>query len=252
LLQVLPIRYLLGITLLGTALVQAQSFAAQFSRMTVEAATQLYNAPDDSSLPIGVLSSGESPTPIAESVGAGGTKWHLVKTRGGMIGWIKQSEGDHSKKLEKFFQSLPREATVLAVPIPNASASTAPRGSSVVPVQFAGRSAIVSAMLNGMVRGNLILDTGATSTVISRRLAAVLSIRPTGATTGQTVGGVITAPIARLSSVKLGAAEVTDITVIIHDFSRDPRIEGLLGMDFLGQFHVGLDTQKQLLVLSPR
>jgi predicted aspartyl protease len=50
----------------------------------------------------------------------------------------------------------------------------------------------------------------------------------------------------------LGDAEVRDITVIIHDFSQDPRVEGLLGMDFLGQFHVGLDSQKQLLVLSPR
>jgi predicted aspartyl protease len=98
----------------------------------------------------------------------------------------------------------------------------------------------------------LILDTGATSTVISRRLASLLSIQPIGAMTGQTVGGLITAPVARLSSVKVGDAEVTALSVIVHDFSRDARIEGLLGMDFLGQFHFGLDTQKKVLILSPR
>jgi len=42
------------------------------------------------------------------------------------------------------------------------------------------------------------------------------------------------------------------LSVIVHDFSRDPRIDGLLGMDFLGQYHIGLDSQKQVLVLSPR
>ena len=107
-------------------------------------------------------------------------------------------------------------------------------------------------MLNRTVSANLILDTGATSTVISRRLASLLSIHPTGTAMGQTVGGTITAPIARLASMKVGAAEIAELSVIVHDFSRDPRIDGLLGMDFLGQYHVGLDSQKQVLVLSPR
>jgi predicted aspartyl protease len=140
----------------------------------------------------------------------------------------------------------------VAVTIPIASAAAAPRGSIIVPVQFAGRAAIVSAILNRSVSANLILDTGASSTVISRRLAGLLSIRPTGTAMGQTVGGMITAPIARLTSIKVGAAEIAELSVIVHDFSRDPRIDGLLGMDFLGQYHVGLDSQKQLLVLSPR
>ena len=242
---------LLYLMLLSAVPLPAQTHATQEPAVS-GAATQLFSAPDESSPQAGTLAAGESARPIAETVGAGGAKWHLVKTKNGLVGWIKQSDSDHSKKLESFFKSLPQETSAIAIPIPNAFASTAPRGSIVVPVQFAGRSAIVSAILNGTVRGSLILDTGATSTVISRRLASLLSIRPIGATVGQTVGGPITAPVARLSSVKLGEAEVTDLSVIIHDFSRDPRIEGLLGMDFLGQFHVGLDTQKQLLVLSPR
>ena len=216
------------------------------------AVTQLFSAPDESSPPAGILTAGESAIPIAETLGAGGEKWHLIKTKGGVVGWVKQNNSDQSKKLENFFKSLPQESSPIAVPIPNASAAAAPRGAVIVPVQFAGRSAIVSALLNRTVTGSLILDTGATSTVISRRLANLLSIRPTATMVGQTVGGLITAPIARLSSLKIGSAELTDLSVIIHDFSRDLRIEGLLGMDFLGQFRVSLDSQKQLLVLSPR
>jgi len=216
------------------------------------AVTQLFSAPEESSPLVGILSAGESAIPVAETLGAGGDKWHLIKTKSGVVGWIKQSNSDQSKKLENFFKSLPQESSPIAMPIPNASATAAPRGAVIVPVQFAGRSAIVSALLNRSVTGSLILDTGATSTVISRRLASLLSIRPTATMVGQTVGGLITAPIARLSSLKIGRAELTDLSVIIHDFSRDPRIEGLLGMDFLGQFRVSLDSQKQLLVLSPR
>lgn len=216
------------------------------------AVTQLFSAPEESSPLVGILSAGESAIPVAETLGAGGDKWHLIKTKSGVVGWIKQSNSDQSKKLESFFKSLPQESSPIAMPIPNASATAAPRGAVIVPVQFAGRSAIVSALLNRSVTGSLILDTGATSTVISRRLASLLSIRPTATMVGQTVGGLITAPIARLSSLKIGRAELTDLSVIIHDFSRDPRIEGLLGMDFLGQFRVSLDSQKQLLVLSPR
>jgi clan AA aspartic protease (TIGR02281 family) len=119
-------------------------------------------------------------------------------------------------------------------------------------VQFLGRAALVGVTLNRSVNGNLIVDTGATNTVISRRLATLLSLRQTGATIGQTVGGPISAVTAQLKSIKVGAAEVTDLSVIVHDFSRDPRVEGLLGMDFLGRYQVGLDAQKQLLVLSPR
>jgi hypothetical protein len=216
------------------------------------AVTQLFSAPEESSPLVGILSAGESAIPVAETLGAGGDKWHLIKTKSGVVGWIKQSNSDQSKKLESFFKSLPQESSPIAMPIPNASATAAPRGAVIVPVQFAGRSAIVSALLNRSVTGSLILDTGATSTVISRRLASLLSIRPTATMVGQTVGGLITAPIARLSSLKIGRAELTDLSVIIHDFSRDPRIEGLLGMDFLGQFRVSLDSQKQLLILSPR
>ena len=66
------------------------------------------------------------------------------------------------------------------------------------------------------------------------------------------IGGSVMTPMARLQSIKVGDAEVLDLIVSIHDFSRDPRVEGLLGLDFLNQFEVSLDARKRQLFLIPR
>jgi hypothetical protein len=54
----------------------------------------VYAAPDDNTPPIGVLLPSESATPVAESQGAGGIKWYLIKIKSGAVGWIKQSESE--------------------------------------------------------------------------------------------------------------------------------------------------------------
>jgi predicted aspartyl protease len=115
-----------------------------------------------------------------------------------------------------------------------------------------GASVIVPVTFNGALTANLVLDTGATVTVVSRRIASNLALRTLGASKVGTVGGVITVPLARLGSLKVGEAEVHDLVVSIHDFSADPRIEGLLGLDFLKRFHVSLDARRRLLILGPR
>ena len=215
-------------------------------------AVLIYSAPDEASLPVGILAPGESATPIAETQAAGGAKWFLIRSKTAVTGWIKQSDSDQANKIDKFFKSQPAEYSDVPAAIPNLSSAAAPRGTLLVPVLTAGPSAIVTATLNQTITGNLMLDTGASHTVISQRLAEILSLRPMGRSAVQTVGGVIAVTISRLRSLKVGAAEVSDLSVVVHDFSRDPRIDGLLGMDFLGRYRFGLDAQRQVLVLSPR
>jgi hypothetical protein len=210
----------------------------------------IYGSPDESAPPVATLSPGESVAPVAESQG-GGVKWYLIRTKGGVVGWIKQSDHAQSKTLDSFFKSLPPEPSASAQ-IPLASSAAAPRGSIIVPVLLAGRSAIVPVTFNQSVRGNLLLDTGASNTVLSRRLADLLSLRPIASRNFQTPGGRVSASIAPLQSLKVGDAEVNNLTVAILDFSSDPRFEGLLGMDFLGRYAVALDAQRQVLVLVPR
>ena len=215
-------------------------------------AISIYSAPDEASLRLGTLAPGETATPIAETQAAGGERWFLIKSKAAITGWIKQSENDQAKKIDNFFKSRPAENVGVPVAIPNLSSAAAPRGTIFVPVLTAGPSAIVTVSLNQTITGNLMLDTGATHTVISQRLAGTLSLRPAGRSAVQTVGGMIAVTISRLRSLKVGEAEVNDLLIIIHDFSPDPRINGLLGMDFLGRYRFGLDAQRQVLVLSPR
>jgi predicted aspartyl protease len=111
---------------------------------------------------------------------------------------------------------------------------------------------IVSVIMNQIMTGNLLVDTGATNKVISRRLANLLRLQPTGASVGRTVSGPVSIAVAQLDSLKVGATEVNNLRIVSHDFSADPRIEGLLGMDFLGRFQVGFDAQKSLIILAPR
>jgi hypothetical protein len=215
-------------------------------------AVLIYSAPDETSLSVGTLAPGESAMPIAETQAAGGAKWFLIRSKTAVTGWIKQSDSDQANRIDSFFKSQPAEYSDVPAAIPNLSSTAAPRGTSLVPVRTAGPSAIVTVTLNQTITGNLMLDTGASHTVISQRLAGVLSLRPMGRSAVQTVGGVIAVTISRLRSLKVGAAEVSDLPIVVHDFSRDPRIDGLLGMDFLGRYRFGLDAQRQVLVLSPR
>jgi len=215
-------------------------------------AIQIYVSADDNALPIGTVTTGESVTPIAETQGAGGIKWYLVKSRSGVVGWIKHGESEQAKKADHFFRSLPPEPSGIVIRIPTTSAAAAARNAVIIPVTLNGGSIIVPVTFNGTVTANLLLDTGASMTMISRRLASNLALPAIASGLISGIGGTINAQIARLDSIKIGEAEVGGMPVSIHDLSRFPRFEGLLGMDFLGRFHVSVDSGKQVLVLTPK
>jgi predicted aspartyl protease len=200
---------------------------------------------------VAIVKSSDEIAPLADTLGGENSRWYLVKAKNGTVGWIRNSNTDESKKLEKFFKSLPAEPSLPAsIVVP--SSATGGSGTISVPVVMNGASVIVSVTLNGELRANLGLDTGATITVVSQRIAKSLALSPFGTSKVGTVGGVITVPLARLRSLKVGDAEIHDLVVSIHDFSTDPRIEGLLGLDYLKHFNVSLDARRKLLVLGPR
>jgi hypothetical protein len=212
----------------------------------------VYAAADDSALQIGILAAGEKVMPLAETQSGGGIKWYLVKTKSGVVGWIRHNDNEQSKKAEHFFRSLPTEPAGIAVEIQSSSAGAARRGAVIIPVKVNGRSVIVPVTFNHSLNANLLLDTGASMTMISRRLAANLALPSTGAGLFSGIGGTVSAQIARVDSIRVGDAEVSGMTVSIHDVSRFPQFDGLLGMDFLGRFQVSVDAAKKLLVLTGR
>ena len=126
----------------------------------------------------------------------------------------------------------------------------------IVPVTPYGGSLLVTVQLNQTRQARLILDTGATMTVLSNDVAIDLGLiadTNTRLTTVNTAGGPIQVNITKVSSIHAGTAQVKNVDVAIHDLPDSPvGIDGLLGMSFLNHFLVTLDTNQGELHLKPR
>jgi clan AA aspartic protease (TIGR02281 family) len=122
-----------------------------------------------------------------------------------------------------------------------------------IPLRRVARVWMVSVRLNNSRTVDLVVDTGASACVISPELAVDLGIAPgprAESVTMQVVGARTTGPIVKLASVRVGAAEVEDVTAVVHPIG--PGIHGLLGNSFLAHFTVTLDPQEGVLHLRPR
>lgn len=227
--------------------------ASRLQVSTEQSGVQVFTTPDESSLVIESIGDGDFLSPLAEMTGTGGLKWFMVKTRNGNVGWIKAADNNAAKKVDSHFRSLPNENSVLrSSGMPEVASKTPANRAIAVPVRVRGSKVIVAVTFNNSVAANLLLDTGASRTMISTRIARDLRLHSTGSGGGYGIGGYVTVSTARMESVKTGEVEIRDLPVMIHDFSLDPSYEGLLGFDFLSRFHMSLDLQKALLVLTPR
>lgn len=122
-----------------------------------------------------------------------------------------------------------------------------------IPLRRVGGGWMASVRLNDSRTVELLVDTGASSCVISPEVANALGIEPgpqAESVTMQVVGGRTTGPLIKLTSVRAGDATAEDVLAIVHHVG--PGIDGLLGNSFLGRFTVTLDPQKGILHLRSR
>ncbi len=125
-----------------------------------------------------------------------------------------------------------------------------------VPLTKAGGAYIVSVLLNQERTAQLILDTGASMTVLSTNVAIDLGLLGTTDNellTVNTAGGSVQVNMNYLPSLQVGTAEAKHVAVAIHDLPDIPEhIEGLLGMSFLKNFLVTLDAEQSRLILRSK
>jgi len=113
---------------------------------------------------------------------------------------------------------------------------------------------VVSATLNGKVTGSFIVDTGASLVTISKRIAGQLGI--VGGEKGRKIklvladGKTITADPVILGSVDVGGSEVKNVMAAVIENPPGPNIDGLLGMSFLSNFFIKIDTNENSLMLE--
>jgi len=102
---------------------------------------------------------------------------------------------------------------------------------------------LAEVLLNGRVKRNLIVDTGASFTLISRQAATDLGLtvdENTPFIRAASVSDVILLPLVTLDSIRVGNAEVENVEAVIYTMPYSS--EGLLGNSFLNKFRVGIDS----------
>ncbi len=123
----------------------------------------------------------------------------------------------------------------------------------IVDLKKLGGAFVVEAILNNERTAHLIVDTGASMTVLSTKIAIDLGILGTTDNellTVNTAGGSVQVNMNYLKSLHIGTAQAQHVAVAIHDLPDVPeQIEGLLGMSFLKHFLVTLDAEHTRLIL---
>lgn len=130
-----------------------------------------------------------------------------------------------------------------------------PKTKASIPFEKQGSVVIVDATLNRKTTTRLVVDTGASYTMISSATAKELNIetsRNQRTAPFQTANGTIQAPLVSLDSITVGGIEIKNLTAAIHDIQTDGRVSGLLGLDFLANFRMDIDTQKGMLHLEKK
>lgn len=125
-----------------------------------------------------------------------------------------------------------------------------------IPLEKIGGSFVVQVNLNKERTAHLIVDTGASMTVLSTNIAIDLGLLGTTDNellTVNTAGGSVQVNMNYLSSLTVGNAQAHNVAVAIHDLPDIPeQIEGLLGMSFLKHFLITLDAEHARLILRPK
>ena len=122
-----------------------------------------------------------------------------------------------------------------------------------IPLSRRGQHYLVNAWINEVRPLRLLLDTGASLTVIKPSALLELGIDPwaSGKTRKfNTANGIVIAPVITLSGLKLGKQFVEDIAVAAIDISGEHDIDGLLGMNYLQHYTFFIDQEENTLILS--
>jgi clan AA aspartic protease (TIGR02281 family) len=125
-----------------------------------------------------------------------------------------------------------------------------------VEVGFELRSNLIllQALVNG-VGQTLLLDTGASQTVIDTSSAAALGLEPSGdCDTALGAGGAVAASLATVNTVDVGGATIENIGVAVLDIAAlsdqiGGPIDGILGFNFLRHFKIQIDYHTRTLGL---
>jgi predicted aspartyl protease len=105
---------------------------------------------------------------------------------------------------------------------------------------------VIEVVFNGQQTFEMLVDTGASHTVITPAMAQTLGLKPVGVTTAQTVGGPAIFPLGLVNSMSAGNINLRDVVVAVA-----PTMDiGLLGQDFYGSYDITI--REKIVEFRPR
>jgi predicted aspartyl protease len=119
-----------------------------------------------------------------------------------------------------------------------------------------GAALVVPVEVNGEGPFDFVLDTGATLMCLDQRLADQLNLRQDARRTGVAAGveGTGRLQLVRLDSVRLGGALAQRLSACVLDLEHTQALgiafDGLVGLNFLREFRVTLDFERNVLHLE--
>ena len=120
-----------------------------------------------------------------------------------------------------------------------------------VPLQRHGDHFLVAARLADGSSVRLLIDTGASMTILTPPIPAQGGYTDTGQKrVFSTANGRVAAPLYRLDVLSVGDWQVSQIEVGVLELADSPHIDGLLGMNFLRHFQFFIDQNQAMLRLS--
>ena len=159
---------------------------------------------------------------------------------------------------EEVEQEVPAEPTQVegAETAEGVSTETSEQVESIVRFSTSNGHMVVPVLLNESRNTTLLFDTGASITVLSTDLARSLGLRAAAGKTVRlkTVAAEVKARVATLDSITVGGLSRSDFPVAVVDLDLDKsgRFDGILGMDFLGNYTIRIDNQTNRIFLTPR
>ena len=121
-----------------------------------------------------------------------------------------------------------------------------------LPFQTDRQQWVVKARLNDQAEGLFMVDTGATTMCISEEMARRLQLPAGPAETTVTLadGSKRMARLGLLRSVEVEGARVANVAVVTLPVSPGDGLDGLLGMNFMREFNIQLDTVSHRMILN--
>ena len=126
-------------------------------------------------------------------------------------------------------------------------------GPAAVPLIRSGEHFVVEARINGVEPVRLLIDTGASMTVVRNEVlsaAGVVTAVDDPLRYFNTANGVVAGTVYRLDSLTVGEQQVQNLEIAGMDFPVADEVDGLLGMNYLKHFRFFIDQGKQELRLS--